>query len=620
MLTLDNLTLQRGSKLLFEQVSFSLFAKQKFGIVGTNGSGKSSLLSLILGELSPDKGGLKIQANIKIAHLSQEIPYTTTTAINYIMQGDKNLGCLLQQIAAAEKNHDSIKLSQLHTKMYETDGYAAKSRAAKLLYGLGFATNEHQKAVNEFSGGWQMRLNLAQTLMSEADLLLLDEPTNHLDLSAIVWLEAWLKNYHGALLLISHDREFLDNTTEFILHVENKKIKLYKGNYSSFEEQRATTLANQQQTYQKQQAKIEHLMQFVNRFRAKATKAKQAQSRLRAIEKMGKLAAIQTNTPFTFSFKKTTSCPPPLISCRNVSFSYNKHLVLSKVTLSINPGDRIGLLGLNGAGKSTLIKILANTMPPQTGAIEFNKALKIGYFAQHQIDQLDLTTNPFQHLRQLAPNNNEQQIRTFLGSFNFKNDDVFMPIGSFSGGEKARLVLALIIWQEPNLLLLDEPTNHLDLEMREAIVMALQDYDGAMLLISHDRNLLRTSVDQFLLVANQQVSTFSGDLDDYKNLLLKNQHDNDNNIRINNNRSSLKHNNQHSKPTNSKSKNRVKMLENKLETLYLEKQEIENILTKPATYANKDRTLSQKYTEQLAQTKREIEQIENELLEVYFSL
>lgn len=616
MITLDNISLQRGSKLLFEQASFSIFAKQKIGVVGANGSGKSSLLGLILGEFIPDAGNLKIQSNIKIAYLSQEIPNTSLSAVNYVIKGDTVLSPILEQIEAAEKNNDHKSLSHLHSLMYDIDGYSAKARAAKLLHGLGFAALEYEKPVNEFSGGWRMRLNLAQTLMCKSDLLLLDEPTNHLDLSAIIWLENWLKNYSGALLLISHDREFLDNIVDHVLHLENKKISFYTGNYSSFEEQRALALANQQQAHQKQQAKIEHLMKFVNRFRAKATKAKQAQSRLRAIEKLEKTSAVQVNTPFTFTFKNAEQCSAPIIACHDMSFAYNNQKpVLSEVNLSINPGDRIGLLGLNGAGKSTLIKILAKIVQPQIGTIEFNKAIKIGYFAQHQVDQLDIAETPFQHLRNLDAKLTEQQIRTFLGSFNFKNDSVFMPIANFSGGEKARLALALLIWQAPNLLLLDEPTNHLDLEMREAMVMALQDYTGAMILVSHDRNLLRTSVDQFLLVAKHKVSIFQGDLDDYKNLLLK-KNDDDDIANTSKTQSKIIAQEKIVKQP-SISKNKIKMLETKLQKLYQEQQEIEATLSDPSTYEHSDKTLPQKYVQRLKQIKNEIDNLEHELLEMY---
>lgn len=615
MITFDNVSLQRGAKLLFSEVSVAIFAKQKIGIVGANGSGKSSLLGLILGEYISDAGNIKIQSDIKIAHLSQEIPNTSLAAIDYVIQGDKALSSVLKEIEVAEENNDMHGLSHLHSVMYDIDGYSARSRAAKLLHGLGFQVSEYEKAVNEFSGGWRMRLNLAQTLMCKSDLLLLDEPTNHLDLGTIVWLENWLKNYNGALLLISHDREFLDNVVEQIFHLDNQKITCYTGNYSGFEELRAMALTNQQSAYQKQQAKTKHLMEFVNRFRAKASKAKQAQSRLKAIEKLEKIAAVQVNTPFTFKFKPVAASSASLIDCRDISFAYDEKPVLSEVSLSINSGDRIGLLGLNGAGKSTLIKILAKISQPQSGTVTFNKTMKIGYFAQHQVDQLDLSSTAFQQLRDLDSTLTEQRIRTFLGGFNFKNDAVFMPITNFSGGEKARLALALLIWQAPDLLLLDEPTNHLDLEMREAIVMALQDYNGAMVLVSHDRNLLRTSVDQFLLVADHNVSVFTGDLDDYKTLLLKKNDGNNVERKVQPDFKTT------TPVGNTKqtglSKNKQKMLEMKLQELYQEQQQIEATLADPMTYTQNDRNLAQEYVQKLEQIKIEIGKIEHELLLLY---
>lgn len=519
MITLQSITLQRGSKTLFDQATAAIFAKQKVGLIGVNGCGKSSLFLLLLQKISPDGGNLYIQSNIRIAYLAQEVPNTKISALQYVMNGDPEIFGLMQQLKKAEANHDDHRVIELHNRLYEINGYNLESRAARLLVGLGFSVGEQQKAVNAFSGGWRMRLNLAQVLMSRADLLLLDEPTNYLDMDAIIWLERWLQSYPGTLLLISHDRDFLDNVVQKILYVSNRKLEMYSGNYSDFEKQRAEQLAQEQSLYNKQQAQIEHLNKYINRFRA-GTKARQAQSRIKMLEKMERVSITQIDSPFSFKFAKPKSCGAPLINIDKTDISYGEHKILSEISFSLNPQDSIGILGINGAGKSTFMKTLAGILTTRKGNISFNKNLKIGYFAQHQIDQLDMQASPLAHILEIDPNVREQQIRTFLGGFGFQGDTAFHPITNFSGGEKARLVLALLIWQKPNLLLLDEPTNHLDLEMRAALAYALQDYTGALVLVAHDRYLLKATVNEFYLVNDQRVVKFSGDLDDYQRWLL----------------------------------------------------------------------------------------------------
>lgn len=520
MITLHDISLQRGTKLLFEHVSLAIFAKQKIGLVGVNGCGKSSLFALLLGQIAPDAGNIYLQPKIRIAHLAQEVPNTEISALHYAMLGDKEVTELQQKIKSAEQQPDHVLAAELHDRLYACGGYVLEANAAKILNGLGFKKNEHLKPVNSFSGGWRMRLNLAQILLSRADLLLLDEPTNYLDLDAMVWLERWLKNYPGTLVLISHDREFLDNVVEKIMSVHNQTIDLYTGNYSSFEEQRAAQLAEEQSLHKKQQAKIEHLTKYVNRFRAKASKARQAQSRLKLLEKMEKVEITHVDSPFSFKFLKTAPCPSPLVSFAQVDFSYGEEDVLQQINFSLDTQDRIGILGLNGAGKSTLMKLLAGKLTPTAGEIFFNPSLKIGYFAQYQVEQLNLQASAATHILNLDPKTPEQKIRTFLGGFGFSGDMAFGKIENFSGGEKARLVLAMLIWQKPNLLLLDEPTNHLDLEMREALAFALQDYMGALVLVAHDRHLLKATVDEFYLVNDHKLTKFSGDLTDYQTWLL----------------------------------------------------------------------------------------------------
>ena len=516
MITLKNLSLQRGTKLIFERVNLTIYAGQKVGIVGANGCGKSTLFALLRDEIHTDAGDLELPPRITIAHVAQETPALPVPAIEYVIDGDRELRLLQQQLAKAESEHDGTRIAEIHAQLDHADGYSANARAARLLAGLGFDQQQLQTPVSAFSGGWRMRLNLAQALMCRSDLLLLDEPTNHLDLETVMWLENWLRAYQGTLLLISHDRDFLDATVNQIAHVANNQITLYTGNYEEFERQKAERLAQQQAAFQKQQREIAHLQSFIDRFKAKATKAKQAQSRVKALERMELIAAAHIDSPFSFSFRDPESSPNPLLRIETATAGYAAKPVLDRINLSIQAGSRIGLLGLNGAGKSTLIKLLAGEMSPLSGQRVEGKGLKIGYFAQHQLETLRPDESALWHLQKLDPNAKEADLRSFLGGFDFCGDNALQPVGPFSGGEKSRLALALLIWQRPNLLLLDEPTNHLDLEMREALTFALQDYSGSMIVVSHDRHLLRATTDDFWLVENGAVTPFDGDLDDYR--------------------------------------------------------------------------------------------------------
>lgn len=520
MIALRNITLRRGQHVLLKQLDWTIYHKQRIGIIGANGTGKTSLFSLLLNEIQADEGDLEIPQQIKLAHVAQETPAYSLPAIEFVLDGDAELRELQQQIAVAEKDHDGSRIATLHEKLSIIDAYSAPARAAQLLDGLGFKQQDQLEPVSTFSGGWRVRLNLAKALMCRSNVLLLDEPTNHLDLDAVLWLEQWLQKYPGTLLLISHDRDFLDVTVDHIAHISHQQLKLYAGNYSSFEKQRATELLVQQATYDKQQKQLAHLQSFVDRFRAKATKARQAQSRLKAIERMDLVCAVQTESPFQFTFKQPEQCPTPLLTLERASIAYENKTILSHLNMSITPKDRIAILGPNGAGKSSLIKLLANEIHVKQGKREASAGLKIGYFAQHQVDHLQPDDTPLVHLKRLANSSTEQDLRTFLGSFGFTGDSVFAPIRHFSGGEKSRLALALLVWQRPNLLLLDEPTNHLDLGMRNALSIALQEYEGAMILVSHDRYLVRTTTDQLWLAADGKLSPFDGDLNDYQQWLL----------------------------------------------------------------------------------------------------
>lgn len=516
MLTLRQITLSRGTKVLLDKVNVSLYEKQKIGLVGHNGCGKSTLFDLLLGKLQADTGECLMNPHLNISHLSQQLPDSEENALDFVLAGDSQYMRLIDSLSQAEQNGDDIGVIACHEALSQSGGYSKPAQAASIMSGLGFRGDQQQSSVNSFSGGWRMRLSLARCLMNPAELLLLDEPTNHLDMEAIFWLERFLKQTPATILLISHDREFLDAFVTHILHIEHQGLNLYAGDYSCFEKTHAQQLALQQIMHERQQTKITHMMAFVNRFKAKATKAKQAQSRLKAIEKMELIAAAQADSPFSFEFFPCTKAGKPLIQCNLVNAGYqNTDPILKNINLTLNPGDKIALLGPNGEGKSTLIKTLTGLLPPLQGDLHKSTHLNIGYYAQHQLEQLDASLTPIETIQALSPEVREQTIRDFLGGFNFIGDMAVSKIVRFSGGEKARLALAKLVWLKPNLLLLDEPTNHLDLGMRCAIEMALQSYEGALILISHDRHLLKTSADQFYLVYNKNVKPFDGDLDDY---------------------------------------------------------------------------------------------------------
>ncbi|MBB5457101.1 ATP-binding cassette domain-containing protein [Paraburkholderia sp. Cpub6] len=526
MIRFNQFSLARGTKPLFDNTTFTLNPGEKAGLVGANGAGKSTLFAVLLGELHADGGNFSIPPTWRIAHVAQETPAVDKTALAYTLDGDAALRDIEARIASASAAHDGAAEAEAHAAFADADGYTAPARAEALLLGLGFTLDQTREPVSSFSGGWRMRLNLAQALMCRSDLLLLDEPTNHLDLDAIVWLEDWLNRYAGTLIVISHDREFLDSACNVTLHLENQQIKRYGGNYSQFEVLRAQQIALQQNAYEKQQRTVAHLQSYINRFKAQATKARQAQSRVKALEKMELIAPAHVASPFTFEFRTPDSAPNPMMVMEDVRCGYHAEdgseiPIVERVMLSIQNGQRIGLLGANGQGKSTLIKTLAGTLEPLSGHVREGKGLRIGYFAQHQLETLRPDDTPLQHLARLAPDTREQELRDFLGSFNFSGDMATAKIAPFSGGEKARLALALIIWQKPNLLLLDEPTNHLDLETRHALTMALAQFEGTLILVSHDRHLLRATTDQFMLVAKHRLQEFDGDLDDYRDWLLQ---------------------------------------------------------------------------------------------------
>ena len=623
MLKFTDLSLRRGPRELLHDVNLTIHTGQKVGITGSNGVGKSSVFALILGHLHADAGDISIPKKMIMAHVAQETPALENTAIEYVLDGDVQLRKLEQDIKKAEENNHGEVLAHLYSEMESIDGYSANSRAATLLSGLGFTTEQEYTAVKQFSGGWRMRLNLAQALMCRSDILLLDEPTNHLDLDAVIWLETWLKNYKGTLLLISHDRDFLDNVADQIAHIEHQEITLYSGNYSAFEIRRAEYLATQQSSYEKQQREVQHMQKFVERFKAKATKAKQAQSRVKALERMELIAPAHVDSPFNFKFRQADKMPNPLVTVIDAAIGYNEQPLLSKVKLTIHPGDRIGLLGHNGAGKSTLIKLLSGELDVLNGEHIAAKELNIGYFAQHQLEQLDFEASPLLHLQRIDPKATESDLRKYLGGFAFNNDMAMDPVAPLSGGEKARLVLALVVYQKPNLLLLDEPTNHLDLEMRHALTVAMQEFEGAMIIVSHDRHLLRTVTDNFLLVANGRVVEFDGSLDDYRQWLsqqakevagtatVKKTSNNDEP-----NKKQARQNSAEKRKLLRPLQNKLKKLEKQMEALTLSKESLEEKLADNDIYSNDNKETLKLLLEEQGQVDNNLKQVEMDWLDV----
>ena len=625
MLTFANLALRRGTLLLFSDVSFTIHKGRKVGLIGANGAGKTSLFKLITGELEADTGALDFPQNMEISYLEQEVAATSELALDYVKSGDRHWARIDQAITEAEQDGEFEKLATLHEQMDSIDGYTANARAEQLMMGLGFQVDEFSEPLSSFSGGWRIRLNLARTLMSPADLLLLDEPTNHLDLDAIMWLSSWIKQYHGSMILISHDREFLDETVNTIAYLYNKSIELFSGNFSQFEIIKAARLAEQQSSYVKQQREIRHMQDFVRRFRAKATKARQAQSRIKALERMEVIAPAHIDSPFSFQIPTAEKSSDPLLLLDQCNLGYTNP-ILSEVAISLHPGDRIGLLGHNGAGKTTLMKSLSGELPLLKKSVEARdntgtigrriegENLQIGYFSQHQVDDLDLGITPLTLIRRVDPKLSDQGIRNYLGGFDFKGDRVNELINIFSGGEKARLALALVAYSKPNLLLMDEPTNHLDIDMRQALTVALQTFDGAILLISHDRHLLANAVDSFLLLDRGRLTEFNGDLEDYRRFVLTDgiktpgAGNKDDGLRkpvtkrITEESANKKHNQQVTKPvvdatssnrTNSASgkqarqlKTKLRTLETQLERLNRKLGEVEEGLTDSSLYEN----------------------------------
>ena len=604
MIRFSQVTLARGAKPLLEGADLLLNPGERVGLIGANGSGKSSLFALLRGELHTDKGEVELPAHWRIAHVAQETPALERPAVEYAIDGDAALRSVEGELAAAETAGDGNLMGELHGALADADAYTVRSRAETLLLGLGFAAEELYQPVASFSGGWRMRLNLAQALMCRSDLLLLDEPTNHLDLDAIVWLEDWLRRYAGTLMVVSHDRDFLDAVVGVVVHIDRRKLKRYSGNYSAFEEQRAQGLVLAQSQYEKQLREREHLQSFIDRFRAKATKARQAQSRMKMLARMEELAPVHAAAPFSFEFREPLRSPDPLLVLDDVAAGYDGRTVLSQVQLALRAGERIGLLGVNGAGKSTLIKTIAGVLAPMHGAAVMNKGLAIGYFAQHQVEMLRDDQTPLWHLVRLAPKTREQELRDYLGSFNFPGDMATSTIEHFSGGEKARLALALIVWQRPNLLLLDEPTNHLDLETREALTVALAQFEGTLVLVSHDRHLLRASTEQLLVVREGRVEPFDGDLDDYRLALL--------------NRKAAAASPPRPKPAAAKAPSRknlqirIQRLEDDMKSLGARMADIEARLSEPAVYG--DAAALKALLEDQSALRKELDRLEREWL------
>lgn len=623
MIRLSSLAIRRGPRLLFESSTLSIHPGQKVGITGGNGTGKSSLFALILGEVGADEGELSIPDSWVVAHVAQETPSLHCSAIDLVMDGDRELRRLQQALEQAQEAEDGVLQGELYAALEAIDGFNARNRAARLMQGLGFSVEQEALPVESFSGGWRMRLNLAQALMARSDLLLLDEPTNHLDLDAVFWLEEWLGRYAGTLLLISHDRDVLDRVVDGIVHIEQQQMRLTAGNYSAFERIRAERLAQQQAAHERQQREQAHMHRFVARFRAKATKARQVQSRIKALERMEAIAPAHVDSPFHFQFYMPEKNPHPLLNIEQVVAGYGESVVLDGVSITLNPGDRLALLGRNGAGKSTLMKLLSSASTLLQGERREAQALKIGYFAQHQLELLDLQATPLLHLQRNHPQASEQELRDYLGSFGFNGERVLEPVGPFSGGEKARLVLAMIVRERPNLLLLDEPTNHLDLEMRHALTVALQAYEGALVVVSHDRYLLEGVADQLLLVARQKVEPFSGDLDDYARWLRAEEKPLQAEAveeRSGVNRKQQRREEAELRKQQAPLRRQVKALEQSVEQLEQRKGEIESQLADSALYQESEKERLTLLLQEKGELDQRLEQDEEQLLELYETL
>ncbi|OYW96201.1 MAG: ABC transporter ATP-binding protein [Alishewanella sp. 32-51-5] len=624
MIQLQQVELRRGIQALFTGADLTVFPGQKVGIVGANGCGKSSLFALLQGKLHADAGNVSIPAAWVIGTVAQETPALDCSALDYVLQGEPELYPLLLKARSQCSDSD---LAAVHQQIEALDGYRAEAKAGTLLAGLGFSGEMQQQTVKSFSGGWRMRMNLARALMQKAELLLLDEPTNHLDLDAVLWLEKYLSNYPGTLLLISHDRDFLDAVTDNTVHIERQCLTLYKGNYSQFERQRAEQLAQHQANFEKQQRQVAHLQQFIDRFKAQATKARQAQSRIKALERMTILAPAHVDSPFNFSFLEPRALPNPLLKLEQVQAGYSGKPILSNINFQLLPGSRIGLLGRNGAGKSTLIKLLSGELPPLAGELWYASGVSLGYFAQHQLETLRPQDSPLQHLVRLDPQVPEQKLRDFLGGFGFHGDKALEPCAPFSGGEKARLVLALLVYQRPNLLLLDEPTNHLDLEMREAIVMALQDFAGAIVVVSHDRHLLTSTTDEFYLVANGKVAPFDGDLQDYYQWLQQDARQSQQSAApetVSSNSAAVR---KDQKRLEAELRNLLRPLKQKIDKLELRQQQLETQLAsleqqlaEPAIYEAANKAQLTKLLTEQTQASSELAQIEESWFEAQEAL
>lgn len=617
MIRAQGLALRRGKQLLFSEAEFSVHPGQRVGITGANGCGKSSLLAVLRGEVDVDAGELNVPREWTVAHVAQHTPSSDQSAVQYAIDGDKELRRLQSEAQDAEDKNEGTRHASLLAELEAAGAYTVEARAAQMLAGLGFSQADLQRSVKMFSGGWRMRLNLAQALMCRSDLLLLDEPTNHLDLDAVVWLEQWLQRYPGTLLLISHDREFLDSVVKHIMHFEQNQITLYSGNYSDFEAQRAARLANQQAAHEKQQREIAHMESFVTRFKAKASKAKQAQSRVKALQRMSVIAAAHVDSPFSFQFSEPKELPERLMQLEKAQLGYGETTVLPNISLDLRAGDRVGLIGPNGAGKSTLIKALAREIKPLSGEVHQHDKMKLGYFAQHQLEQLRPERSPLQHLQDAFPEQSEAELRSHLGRFGFNGDRVFEAVAPFSGGEKARLVLALLVRHGPNLLLLDEPTNHLDLDMRYALSTALQAFDGAVVLISHDRHLLRVCCDKLLLVAQGKASVYEDDLDAYARWLLQERKSNDEPAAVQQNKPDRKELRREQAAARQKLqplRNKARQCERQMESLQNKLQDAESKLADTDIYESSRSEELQNLLKQQAEIRAQLESVEADWL------